>query len=289
MKIIVITGPTASGKTKISVEVAKYLNAQIINADSRYLYKEANIATAKVSGEEMDGVIHNMIDTISLNEDYSIFNYQRDARSVLDRLIKENKNAIIVGGSGLYIKALLYDYKLEENHKVNIDFSKYSNDELKVWANKINSNNDIHVNNRQRLERYISKYIENGNKELENNDVFNKKYDFITFYLNVEREALYKRINDRVEDMFKNGLLEEAVSLKKYKHFKDIIGYKELIPYFNNLITLDEAKEEIKKDSRHYAKRQITWFTHQMNDKIIIDVDYNNINKSIKEIINYIK
>lgn len=289
MKIIVITGPTASGKTKISVEVAKYLNAQIINADSRYLYKEANIATAKVSGEEMDGVIHNMIDTISLNEDYSIFNYQRDARSVLDRLIKENKNAIIVGGSGLYIKALLYDYKLEENNKVNIDFSKYSNDELKVWANKINSNNDIHVNNRQRLERYISKYIENGNKELENNDVFNKKYDFITFYLNVEREALYKRINDRVEDMFKNGLLEEAVSLKKYKHFKDIIGYKELIPYFNNLITLDEAKEEIKKDSRHYAKRQITWFTHQMNDKIIIDVDYNDVNKSIKEIINYIK
>lgn len=289
MKIIVITGPTASGKTKISVEVAKYLNAQIINADSRYLYKEANIATAKVSGEEMDGVIHNMMDTISLNEDYSIFNYQRDARSVLDRLIKENKNAIIVGGSGLYIKALLYDYKLEENNKVNIDFSKYSNDELKVWANKINSNNDIHVNNRQRLERYISKYIENGNKELENNDVFNKKYDFITFYLNVEREALYKRINDRVEDMFKNGLLEEAVSLKKYKHFKDIIGYKELIPYFNNLITLDEAKEEIKKDSRHYAKRQITWFTHQMNDKIIIDVDYNDVNKSIKEIINYIK
>lgn len=289
MKIIVITGPTASGKTKISVEVAKYLNAQIINADSRYLYKEANIATAKVSGEEMDGVIHNMIDTISLNEDYSIFNYQKDARSVLDRLIKENKNAIIVGGSGLYIKALLYDYKLEENNKVNIDFSKYSNDELKVWANKINSNNDIHVNNRQRLERYISKYIENGNKELENNDVFNKKYDFITFYLNVEREALYKRINDRVEDMFENGLLEEAVSLKKYKHFKDIIGYKELIPYFNNLITLDEAKEEIKKDSRHYAKRQITWFTHQMNDKIIIDVDYNDVNKSIKEIINYIK
>lgn len=289
MKIIVITGPTASGKTKISVEVAKYLNAQIINADSRYLYKEANIATAKVSGEEMDGVIHNMIDTISLNEDYSIFNYQRDARSVLDRLIKENKNVIIVGGSGLYIKALLYDYKLEENNKVNIDFSKYSNDELKVWANKINSNNDIHVNNRQRLERYISKYIENGNKELENNDVFNKKYDFITFYLNVEREALYKRINDRVEDMFKNGLLEEAVNLKEYKHFKDIIGYKELIPYFNNLITLDEAKEDIKKDSRHYAKRQITWFTHQMNDKIIIDVDYNDVNKSIKEIINYIK
>lgn len=289
MKIIVITGPTASGKTKISVEVAKYLNAQIINADSRYLYKEANIATAKVSGEEMDGVIHNMIDTISLNEDYSIFNYQRDARSVLDRLIKENKNAIIVGGSGLYIKALLYDYKLEENNKVNIDFSKYSNDELKVWANKINSNNDIHVNNRQRLERYISKYIENGNKEVEDNDVFNKKYDFITFYLNVEREELYKRINDRVEDMFKNGLLEEAVSLKKYKHFKDIIGYKELIPYFNNLITLDEAKEDIKKDSRHYAKRQITWFTHQMNDKIIIDVDYNDVNKSIKEIINYIK
>lgn len=289
MKIIVITGPTASGKTKISVEVAKYLNAQIINADSRYLYKEANIATAKVSGEEMDGVIHNMIDIISLNEDYSIFNYQRDARSVLDRLIKENKNVIIVGGSGLYIKALLYDYKLEENNKVNIDFSKYSNDELKVWANKINSNNDIHVNNRQRLERYISKYIENGNKELENNDVFNKKYDFITFYLNVEREALYKRINDRVEDMFKNGLLEEAVNLKEYKHFKDIIGYKELIPYFNNLITLDEAKEDIKKDSRHYAKRQITWFTHQMNDKIIIDVDYNDVNKSIKEIINYIK
>lgn len=289
MKIIVITGPTASGKTNISVQIAKYLKADIINADSRYIYKEANIATAKVTKEEMDGIKHYMIDTISLNDDYSIFNYQRDARSILDKLIKENKNVIIVGGSGLYIKALLYDYKLEKNNKSNIDFSKYSNNELKEWANKINSNNDIHINNRQRLERYISKYIENGNKEIENNDVFNKKYDFITFYLNVEREELYKRINDRVEVMFENDLLDEAYSLRNYKHFKDIIGYKELIPYFNNLITLDEAKENIKKDSRHYAKRQITWFNHQMNDKIIIDVDYNNVNKSIKEIINYIK
>lgn len=284
-KIILIVGPTASGKTKISIEVAKHFNAEIINADSRYLYKEPVIATAKVTEEEMQGIKHHMIDVISLNEDYSIFDYQNSAREILDKLISENKNIVITGGSGLYIKALLYDYKLDKTNNINKDYSNLTNEELKSMIDKINPNNDIHINNRQRMERYLNYYYQTGNLIRKTDEVDNKLYDFITFYLIPERDKLYSIIDSRVDIMFDNGLLEEANALKDFKHFKDVIGYKELISYYNNEISLDEAKNNIKKDTRHYAKRQITWFNNQMNNINNINIDYINYDEVIKNII----
>ena len=274
-RIIVIVGPTASGKTYLSINIAKKLNADIISCDSRYLYKEPLIATAKVTKTEMDSVTHHMIDVISLNDDYSIFNYQKDARKILDKLISMNKNIVIVGGSGLYLKALLYNYDLKEVEKSNIDFSSYTNEELK---NKLDSlyKNNIHVNNRKRLERAINSYYENDGNVNNEKNCFEKVYDFETIGLKVNRELLYTKINNRVDDMVNEGLLLEANELYKmnFKHFNEIIGYKELIEYFKGNITLDSALEEIKKDTRRYAKRQITWFNNQMPDIKWYDIDY---------------
>lgn len=288
-KIILITGPTACGKTLVSINLAKKLNAVIINADSRYIFKEPIIATAKVTSEEMSGIKHYMVDTISLNDDFSIYDYQKEGRKLLNKLINENKNIIVVGGSGLYIKALLYDYQLNETEKIFYDYSMYSNDKLKAMADEIDINNDIHVNNRQRLERYITYYKENGSSLNKSDNINNKVYDFISFYLDTDRDVLYDRINKRVDIMINNGLIDEAINLKNFKHFKDIIGYKELIDYFNDDISLEDAIDNIKKDSRHYAKRQITWFKNQMKDLIKIKVNYENIDETINEILNYIE
>ena len=289
-KIIVILGPTATGKTQLSVELAKRYNADIICADATTIYKYVNIGTAKASKEEMDGIIHHMLDITDLNSIYTIYDYQKDGRKILDNLIKKNKNVIIVGGSGLYIKALLYDYDLNETLKSDIDLSDYSNQELKDMCNSIGEN-DIHINNRQRLERYIRYYKENNKVQVKTDNINKKLYDFDLIGLTAPREILYKRINSRVEVMFDNGLLNEAKELynKKYTHLNTIIGYKELIKYFNNEISLDEAKELIKQNSRKYAKRQFTFFNHQFNDIKWFDVDYNNFNNTINNVINYIE
>ncbi len=290
-KIICLVGPTATGKTKISIELAKYYNAEIINADSTAIYKEPLIATAKITDKEKENIKHYMLDLVSLNDDYTLYDYQNDGRKLLNKLIEENKNIIIVGGSGLYIKALLYDYNLNETKKTNIDLSKYSNDELKNIANKIDINNNIHINNRQRLERYIKKYYENNEKLIINNNGNNRLYDFILIGLRTTRDILYEKINNRVDNMFNEGLLEEAKKLYKlnFKNYKNIIGYKELSMLFNNEISLEDARELIKRNTRRYAKRQFTWFNNQMKDIIWFDVNYDNIDETINNIIQKIK
>lgn len=289
-KIIVIVGPTATGKTKLSVELAKYYDAVIINADSTAIYKEPLIATAKVREEEKENIPHYMLDLISLDEEYTIYDYQKNGRELLNKFISENKNIIIVGGSGLYIKALLYDYELEETKIKRVDYSNYTNQELKEMANKIDLNNDIHVNNRQRLERYITYFNETGKKITQSDKINKKLYNFALIGLTTPRENLYERINNRVDKMFEEGLLEEAQNLYKmnYKNFSNIIGYRELNEYFNNNISLEKAKELIKQNSRHYAKRQFTWFYNQMNDIKWFDVNYDNFNETIDKIKEYL-
>ena len=283
-KIIVIVGPTASGKTAASIYLAKKYNAEIINADSTQIYKEPIITTAKIREEEKEGIKHHLLDYVSMEDDYTIFDYQKDGRKVLDELISENKNVIIVGGSGLYIKALLYNYNLEETEIKRIDYSIYTNEELKRMADQIDSNNNIHVNNRQRLERYITFYKSTG-KTITKTDEINKKlYNFITIGLDAPREELYKRIGDRVEKMFMSGSLEEAKKLRNMKNFNNIIGFRELEMYFSNEISLEEAKELIKRNTRRYAKRQYTWFKNQMKDINWVKVDYNNFNNTLDEI-----
>lgn len=289
-KIITIVGPTATGKTKLSVSLAHYLNSVIINADSTAIYKEPLIATAKVTPEEKENIPHYMLDLISLNDDYTLFDYQKDGRKLLDKFIKEDKNVIIVGGSGLYIKALLYNYNLEETPKSNIDLSSYTNEELKNIANDIDKDNDIHVNNRQRLERFIKRFKETGKVQTKTEDINSRVYDFTLIGLKCDRETLYDKVNKRVDKMFESGLLEEAQRLYKMnlKNFSNIIGYKELELYFKGSITLAEAKELIKQNTRKYAKRQFTWFDNQMQDIIWFDVDYNNFDNTINEVKDYI-
>lgn len=288
-KIIVIVGPTGVGKTACSIYLAHKYNAEVINADSTGVYKEPLIATAKVTEEEKDGVIHHMLDLVSLDDDFTLYDYQVKGRKVLDDLISQNKNVIIVGGSGLYIKALLYDYKLDKTDNIRVDYSKYTNQELKNMADKIDKNNNIHVNNRQRLERYITYYKQTGKTIKKTNDINKKLYNFDIIGLKSDKETLYRRMNDRVDIMFKNGLLDEAKKLKDKKNFNNIIGYKELNQYFNGSISLDEAIDLIKQNTRRYSKRQFTWFNNQMKDIKWFDVNYNDFNETIKEIDIYLQ
>lgn len=289
-KIILIVGPTATGKTKLSIELAKYYNAVIINADSTAIYKEPLIATAKVRDEEKEGIPHYLLDYVSLNDDYTIYDYQKDGRKLLDKFISEGKNIIIVGGSGLYIKALLYDYELDETKVKKVDYSKYKNEELKSMADDIDPKNNIHVNNRQRLERYITYFNQTGKKITKDEKINSKLYNFSSIGLRTTRDILYDRINKRVDVMFEDGMLEEAQKLynMNLKNFSNIIGYRELNEYFKGNISLDRAKELIKQNSRHYAKRQFTWFYNQMNDIKWFDVNYDEFNETINQIKKYL-
>lgn len=289
MKIICLVGPTCTGKTEASIYLAKLLDAVIINADSTQIYKEPVIATAKITEEEKMGIPHYMFDLVSLNDDYTLFDYQKDARSILEKCINENKNVIIVGGSGLYIKALLYKYNLDETKKEKIDLSNYSNEELKAIADKIYEDNDIHINNRQRLERFITFYKQTGRVINKSDDINERVYDFTLIGLKAPRNVLYDHINSRVDKMFQNGILDEAKKYMYLKNFKNIIGYREMSSYLDgNVDDIELVKEEIRKNTRHYAKRQFTWFNNQMSDIKWFNTDYDNFNNTLEEIKKYL-
>ena len=289
-KIILIVGPTGTGKTTLSIKLAKKYDAVILNADSTQVYTEPLIATAKIKEHEKENIEHYLFDVVSLNDDYTLYDYQKDGRRLLDRFISKNKNVIIVGGSGLYVKALLYNYVLEDKKEIDIDFSEYSNEELKNKVLALDPESDIHVNNRQRLESFLKHYYETGKVIKKTDEINNKLYNFISIGLKSDRETLYKMLDKRVDSMFNEGLLDEAERLYKMnlKNYTNIIGYKELNEYFNGNISLDEAKELIKRNTRRYAKRQFTWFNNQMKDIKWFNVNYDNFHNTIKEVENYL-
>lgn len=289
-KIILIVGPTGTGKTTLSIKLAKKYDAVILNADSTQVYTEPLIATAKIKEHEKENIEHYLFDVVSLNDDYTLYDYQKDGRRLLDRFISENKNVIIVGGSGLYVKALLYNYVLEDKKEINIDFSEYSNEELKNKVLALDPESDIHVNNRQRLEGFLKHYYETGKVIKKTDEINNKLYNFISIGLKSDRETLYKMLDKRVDSMFNEGLLDEAERLYKMnlKNYTNIIGYRELNEYFNGNITSEEAKDLIKRNTRRYAKRQFTWFNNQMKDIKWFDVNYDNFYDTIKEVENYL-
>ena len=289
--IIVITGPTATGKTKLSIELAKKLNGEIINADSTQVFKDLDIATAKVTEEEKEGIKHHLIDIKNINENYTVYDYQKDARKIINNILSRKKTPIIVGGTGLYIKACLYDYKFEEENNKN-NYENESTEELYKKLIEVDQNTLIHPNNRKRIIRALNYYNENK-KPLSSKEKTDKLlYDTIFIGLTTDRQKLYEKINNRVDKMVELGLIEEAKKIYDTKIISKAvmtpIGYKELFPYFENKCKLNECIEKIKQKSRNYAKRQYTWFNNQMNIKWF-NVDYDNFDKTIEEVYKYIE
>ena len=285
--IIVIVGPTGVGKTKLSIELAKKLDAEIINGDSVSIYKELNIGSAKPTVEEREGIPHHLIDIRTVLEDYSVYDYQKDFRKVVEEIQSRGKRVIVVGGTGLYIKAALYDYRFtpQENHQ---DYEDLSKEELLERIHKY-SVEVVDPSNRRRLVNLLNKL---ENEEEITNFKNNLLYPVQVIGLTTSREVLYDRINQRVDQMMKNGLLEEVTSLKEYYPNSRIlnsgIGYKEFVDYFQHNKSLEEVLEEVKKDSRHFAKRQYTFFNHQFQVNWF-DVNFQSFNETIEKVYESIK
>ncbi len=290
MKMIAIVGPTGVGKTKLSIELAKYLNGEIINADSTQIYRGLDIATAKIKEEEKENIPHHLFDIKDIATNYTVYDYQKDARLIIDQLLKQNKTPIIVGGTGLYLKALFYNYQFNEEDNYE-PFDNLSNDEVYNKLLTINPNTTIHKNNRKRVVRAINYYL-NNQKNIEDNKTDELLYDVIFLGLTTDRETLYQNINKRVDKMIEEGLIKEAKELYdsniRTKAVMTPIGYKELFDYFDKKISLEESIELIKKRSRNYAKRQYTWFNHQLKTNWL-NVDFNNFDKTVKEAIKLIE
>ncbi len=285
-KIIVITGPTGVGKTKLSVKLAKKLKGEIINADSMQVYKNLDIGTAKIKDVEKENIPHHLFDICDVHDNYTIYNYQKDARTIINKLLRKNKTPILVGGSGLYIKAALYDYKLV-NEEFHSEFNELTNEEILKEIKK-HHDTDIHVNNRKRLVRELNK-IKNNSTNISN--INEPIYDIVVIGLTTDRDKLYEIIDNRVDIMIKEGLLKEVKSLYDNKiNTKAIqtgIGYKELYKYFRGEISLDESINLIKKNSRNYAKRQYTFFNHQMKVNWF-NVEFDNFDNTVNEVYDFI-
>lgn len=288
-KIIVITGPTAVGKTKMSIEIAKKYNGEIINADAVQVYKGLDIGSAKVTEEEKEGIPHHLFDIKEVDEEYTIYHYQKDCREKIKEIQAKGKTPILVGGTGLYIKSALYDYKLSEEKENNM-YDNLTDEELYNELLKIDKNIEIDKNNRRRLIRAINYYKEN-NQSITNNKTNTCLYDALFIGLTTNREVLYNKINQRVDIMIKDGLLEEVKLFYdkgiRTKPLLGGIGYREIYKYFDKEYTLDEAIDKIKQNSRHYAKRQYTFFNHQL-PVVWFETDYNNFNNTIEKVCNYI-
>lgn len=285
--IIVIIGPTGVGKTKVSVQLAKKLNGEIINADSMQVYKGLDIGTAKIKEEEKEGIPHHLFDIANIEDMYTIYDYQKDCREIIEDIKKRGKTPIIVGGSGLYIRAALYDYQFSYEEEKE-DYSKFTNEELLAKCKEIDENCDIHVNNRKRLERFLNKA---RNKSVIVKDS-KPLYNYTMIGLTTDRANLYNIINKRVDKMLEEGLIDEVKNIYDKKIYSKAIltgiGYKELYSYFENKIGKEEAIEEIRKNSRHLAKKQYTFFNNQFKDINWFYTNYEDINKTINEVLNFL-
>ena len=287
-EIIVIVGPTGVGKTKLSIELAKKLDAEIINGDSVAVYKGLDIGSAKPRIEERENIPHHLLDICDVEDEYSVFSYQKDVRRLIEEISSRKKRIIIVGGTGLYIKAALYNYTFTEGTTYN-EYNDLTNEDILRKIKQYTTEDLPHINNRKRLIRLLNKY--------ENNEVITKNKDELLYPIKViglttNREYLYERIDMRVEKMLEEGLLKEVTSLKnKYKNSRILnsgIGYKEFADYFFSNKPLDEVIKKIKQDSRRYAKRQYTFFKHQFATTWF-DVNFDDFSKTIEEVYNYIE
>ena len=267
-RAIVIAGPTGVGKTKISIDLAKLLNAEIISSDSAQVYKGLNIGTAKISEKEKQRVEHHLIDIVEPIAKYSVGNFEKDVNKILNQ--NPEKNFLMVGGTGLYINSVTNGLSLlpEADKKTREYLASLDNQTLLELALKYDeeATKEIHPNNRVRLERVVEVFMLTNQKfsELSKKNIKNNNFSFLKIALERNKEELYERINKRVDIMFEEGLVKEVENLYKIYGEKlyslNIIGYNEIIDYFKGIISLDEASYKIKLNSRHYAKRQFTWF-----------------------------
>lgn len=283
-KVIVIGGPTASGKTSLSIELAKKINGEIISSDSMQIYKDMTIGTAKPTVEEMDGIPHHLLDFVSPDERYSVADFKRDAESAIEEILSKKKNPIVVGGTGLYIDSLVYgieypDIELDDEYRKKLMQEADTEEGLINLYNKAKKIDPeaiqkISPNDKKRITRILEVYNATGKTktELEKISRMNGvKYDYKVFAINMDREKLYDRINLRVDIMLEQGLIDEVENLvKKYSNFPTAmqgLGYKEVVEFLNKEISKEEMIDKIKQESRRYAKRQLTWF--RKNKEII--------------------
>lgn len=307
-KIICIVGATASGKTGLGVELAKKINGEIISADSMQIYKNLDIATAKVTEEEKEGIIHHLIDICDVKDNFSVVDFKNMCYDKIEEILKKGKTPIVVGGTGLYINSIVYDMNFEEE-KIDLEYRneliKLSELHSKEYVYEMlkevdfETSKEIHPNNLKRViralemaknnEKLKSEHMENEKTRIKNQE---NKYDFKVFLLNQQRDVLYERINKRVDLMLGNGVLEEAkkvyeLNLPNDNTCMQAIGYKEFFPYFKGENTLEEVLENLKQNTRKYAKRQITWFknkldTHELDGSKTKDELVEDIIKFIK-------
>ena len=302
--LIILTGPTAVGKTNLSIDLAKELNAEIISADSMQIYKYMDIGSAKVTKEEMDGVVHYMIDEVTPDVPFSVSEFQMRSEKYIEEINKKGKSVLITGGTGLYLNSLIYNMdfaKSNANNEIREKLEQelaengidYMHEKLRGLDEE--AANRIHKNNTKRVIRAIEVCMSGQKMNDFSKDLrYNEKYKPIIIVLNRDREVLYQRINKRVDIMLENGLLDEVKELLKMGYTKDMIsmqgiGYKEMIKYLDGEYTYDEAIEIIKRDSRRYAKRQLTWFKRYQDAKWF-DLDkYQDIEILKEDIINHIE
>ncbi len=276
-KVIVICGPTASGKTALSIELAKKIDGEIISGDSMQIYKDMNIGTAKPNIEEMQGIKHYLIDFVDPDKRYSVADFKRDAEKAIKEILNKGKIPIVVGGTGLYIDSLIYgieyqDIKFDEQYRKELEEIAIQDGGLEKLYNKAKEIDSVAIekispNDKKRILRVLEIYKATGKTKTEQEEESRKngiKYDYRVFAINIEREKLYERINKRVDIMVQQGLIEEVKKLlQKYNEFPTAmqgLGYKEVVEYLEDKCTKEEMIEKIKMETRRYAKRQITWF-----------------------------
>lgn len=294
LKGIVISGPTGVGKTDMSIKLAKVINSDIISADASQVYKKMDIGTAKITENEMEGIKHYLIDVVDPGDDYTVGDFEYNVNNILKNKEKNSENIMLVGGTGLYIKSITDGFANlpTKDEKIRFDLENKNIEQLQEMLKNLDekSYNEIDIQNKIRLVRAIEVCIITGQKfsELKIKNIKNNNYNFLKIFLTRNREELYDRINKRVDIMIKNGLLEEVKYI--YENYKDklykinAIGYKELFNYFDGKCSLDEAIEEIKKESRRYAKRQITWFKKE-KDYLIYNLSEKSEEEVMKDIL----
>lgn len=303
-KLLVIIGPTAVGKTKLSIEMAKIFNGEIISGDSMQIYREMDIGTAKITKDEMDGIPHYLIDIKEPDENFSVAEFQLLVRDKITEIAQKGKLPIIVGGTGLYIQSVIYDYQFSDvpsdealRNKLEQRLKEIGNEALYKELQEIDpdSAEQIHPNNSRRVIRALEIYYLTGRtrQEYQNTQQPDLLYDTALIGLTMDRELLYERINARVDIMVREGLLDEVKSLhnRGLRECQSIqaIGYKEIYQYLDGDIPFEQAIETLKQNSRRYAKRQLTWFRNKMDVKWFDVTDVNNISQKIKEISQYVE